>query len=82
MHTDWNGNGRHDMADDYVDDMLSSGSGPARPAHRGGSGRRLMPTWLLVAAVAGIVSGDLPINTLTVLLAVVMAVIIMYRVIS
>ena len=57
----------------------SSGSGN-RPASSSGSFK--IPTWLLVAAVLGIVSGDLPINGFTVILAVIMAVVVWIRIIS
>ena len=84
MKTDWNGNGKHDWSDDYLDYKLSSSSsdssGSNHSSHSSGSFR--IPTWLLVAAVLGIVSGDLPINSFTVILAVIMAIVIWIRIIS
>jgi len=85
MKTDWNGDGKHDWTDDYMDYKLSSsscsssGSGN-RPVSSSGSFK--IPTWLLVVAVLGIVSGDLPINGFTVILAVIMAVVVWIRIIS
>lgn len=85
MKTDWNGDGKHDWTDDYMDYKLSSNSSSSsgsgnRPASSSGSSK--IPTWLLVVAVLGIVSGDLPINGFTVILAVIMAVVIWIRIIS
>ncbi|MGN0763383.1 MAG: hypothetical protein ACI4MK_08335 [Aristaeellaceae bacterium] len=85
MHTDWNGNGRHDPADDYVDYRLSEDSSRDPDAHsapRRGSQPRRFPTWALAIVLVGIVSGELPINTLTTLLAVVIAVVLWIRFIS
>ena len=84
MKTDWNGNGKHDWSDDYMDYKLSSSSsdssGSNHSSHSSGSFK--IPTWLLVAAVLGIVSGDLPINGFTVILAVIMAIVVWIRIIS
>ena len=84
MKTDWNGNGKHDWSDDYMDYKLSSSSsdssGSNHSSHSSGSFK--IPTWLLVAAVLGIVSGDLPINGFTVILAVIMAIVVWSRIIS
>jgi len=85
MKTDWNGDGKHDWTDDYMDYKLSSSSSSSsgsgnRPASSSGSFK--IPTWLLVVAVLGIVSGDLPINGFTVILAVIMAVVVWIRIIS
>lgn len=85
MKTDWNGDGKHDWTDDYMDYKLSSsnsftsnsGHSPVRS-----SGSFKVPTWILVAAVLGIISGDLPINGFTVILAVVMAIVVWIRIIS
>lgn len=80
MKTDWNGDGKHDWTDDYMDYKLSSsgssssGSGN-RPASSSGSFK--IPTWLLVVAVLGIIS-----NGFTVILAVIMAVVVWIRIIS
>ena len=84
MNTDWTGNGRHDRADDYMAYRLSSDSGNAPDAEHmpRGSGSRSIPTWALVIVLAGIASGELPINTLTVLLTVVIAVVLWIRFIS
>ena len=85
MKTDWNGDGKHDWTDDYMDYKLSS-SGSSSPGSgkrpTGSSGSFKIPTWLLAVAVLGIVSGDLPINGFTVILAVVMAVVVWIRIIS
>ena len=85
MKTDWNGDGKHDWTDDYMDYKLSSSSSSTSDSgHRpvSGSGSFKIPTWLLVVAVLGIVSGDLPINGFTVILAVVMAIVVWIRIIS
>lgn len=85
MKTDWNGDGKHDWTDDYMDYKMSSSSSPSsgsgnRPVSSSGSFK--IPTWLLVIAVLGIVSGDLPINGFTVVLAVIMTVVVWIRIIS
>ena len=61
-------------------DSSSTSDSGHRPVSSSGSFK--IPTWLLVAAVLGIVSGDLPINGFTVILAVVMAIVIWIRIIS
>ena len=85
MKTDRNGDGKHDWTDDYMDYKMSSSSSSSsgsgnRPVSSSGSFK--IPTWLLVVAVLGIVSGDLPINGFTVVLAVIMAVVVWIRIIS
>lgn len=83
MNNDWNGDGKHDWQDDLIDYKLSSGKGPPNSGskpRRPGSFK--IPTCLLVLAVVGIVSGELPINGFTVLLAVIMAVVIWVRMLS
>ena len=84
MKTDWNGNGKHDWSDDYMDYKLSSSSSDSSGSNHSShsSGLFKIPTWLLVAAVLGIVSGDLPINGFTVILAVIMAIVVWIRIIS
>ena len=85
MKADWNGDGKHDWADDYMDYKLSSISSSSsdsghRPVSSSGSFR--IPTWLLVVAVLGIVSCELPINGFTVILAIIMAIVVWIRFIS
>ena len=85
MKTDWNGDGKHDWTDDYMDYKMSSSSSSSsgsgnRPVSSSGSFK--IPTWLLVVVVLGIISGDLPINEFTVILAVVMAIVVWIRIIS
>lgn len=83
MNNDWNGDGKHDWQDGFIDYKLTSGSDSSNSgstSKRPGSFR--IPTWLLVLAVVGIVSGELPINGFTVLLAVIMAVVIWARMLS
>ena len=85
MKTDWNGDGKHDWTDDYMDYKMSSGSSSSSGSGNrsvSGSGSFKIPAWLLVVAVLGIVSGDLPINGFTVILAVVMAIVVWIRIIS
>ena len=85
MKTDWNGDGKHDWTDDYMAYKLSSSSSSTSDSgHRpvSSSGSFKIPTWLLVVAVLGIVSGDSPINGFTVILAVVMAIVVWIRIIS
>ena len=82
MKTDWNGDGKHDWTDDYMDYKLSSSSSSTSDSgHRpvSSSGSVKTPTWLLVAAVLGIVSGALPITGFTVILAIVMVIVIWIR---
>ena len=83
MNNDWNGDGKHDWQDNFIDYKFSSGkdsSNSGSKSKRLGSFR--IPTWLLVLAVVGIVSGELPINGFTVLLSVIMAVVIWARMLS
>ena len=85
MKTDWNGDGKHDWTDDYMDyKMSSSSSSSSGSGNRSvsGSGSFKIPAWLLVVAVLSIVSGDLPINGFTVILAVVIAIVVWIRIIS
>ena len=85
MKTDWNGDGKRDWTDDYMDYKLSSSSNSSSGSENrstSSSGSFKIPTWLLVVAVLGIVSGDLPINGFTVILAVIMAVVVWIRIIS
>lgn len=84
MKTDWNGNGKHDWSDDYMDYKLSSSSSDSSDSNHSShsSGSFKIPTWLLVIAVLGIISGDLPINGFTVILAVIMAIVVWIRIIS
>ena len=87
MKTDWNGDGKHDWTDDYMDYKLSSSNNAPQssndsPNTRGNAGSFRIPTWLLVIVVLGIISGDLPITGFTVVLAVIIAFVIWIRMIS
>ena len=75
----------NDWFDDFMDYKMSSpnssSSGPSSsPRHS--SGRTHIPTWVFVIAILGIISGDLPINGFTVLLATVFAGIVLVRVLN
>ena len=75
----------NDWFDDFMDYKMSSSnstsSGPSSsPRHCSGGTR--IPTWVFVIAILGIISGDLPINGITVLLAIVFAGIVLVRVLN
>lgn len=75
----------NDWFDDFMDyKMSSSNSSSSRPSSspRPSSGGAHIPTWIFVIAILGIISGDLPINGFTVLLAIVFAGIVLVRVLN
>ena len=85
MYTDWNNNGKQDWTDDYMDYHLCTGSdssGGHGHVPTGSSGGLRVPTWLMVVIILGIVSGQLPINSFTTLLAIALAVVVLLRLIQ
>ena len=75
LNTDWY------IMDYKMSSSNSSSSGTfSSPRHSLGGTR--IPTWVFVIAILGIVSGDLPINGFTVLLAIVFAGIVLVRVLN
>ena len=86
MKKDWNGDGKNDWKDDYLSYKLITGveedksSGGARHTG-GGAGSFLIPTSLLVVFVLAVVSGALPVNGFTILLAIIVAIVIWLRII-
>ena len=75
----------NDWFDDFMDYKMSSSSSSSSgssssPKHSSGGIR--IPTWVFIIAILGIISGDLPINGFTVLLAVIFAGIVLVRILS
>lgn len=80
MHTDWNGNGKHDWSDDYIDYKLSSsqkGSGGSGGGGGNGSTSLGCAAVILVFMLIGIFSSNLDItNPFTLLVTGIAAVVV------
>lgn len=72
--------GNNDWFDDFMDYKMSSSSSSSSGSSHSTGAR--IPTWVYMLAIIGIVSGDLPINGFTVLLAVAFAVIVLIRILN
>ena len=72
----------NDWFDDFMDYKMSSSSSSSSgttPSHRYSSSGTRIPTWVYVIAILAIVSGELPVNGFTVLLAIIFAGIALVR---
>lgn len=70
MHTDWNGNGKHDWSDDYIDSKLSSSQKDSGGGGGGNNGSSPLgcSALILIFMLIGIVTGNLAItNPFTIL---------------
>lgn len=75
----------NDWFDDFMDyKMSSSGSSSSNSNFSSGNkpGGFRIPTWLYVIAILGIISGELPVNGFTVILALVFAGIVLVRILG
>ena len=75
----------NDWFDDFMDFKMSSSNSSSsgsgfHSGHKLGGGR--IPTWVFVIVILAIISGELPVNGFTVLLAVVLAGVVLVRVLG
>ena len=82
MHTDWNGDGKHNWVDSYMDYRLSCGDDSSSGNYRKAGGSYRIPTWILVGIALSILSGDIPACALSVIVLFVLAIVIWIRMLS